>query len=65
MFSHAPKDYQCPLCIFVSGGETDFNKKSDIFFENENVVSFVSPKWWKNNPGNAIVIPRQHVENIF
>lgn len=30
-----------------------------------NVVAYMSPKWWVNNPGNVMVIPRKHVENIY
>ncbi len=28
-------------------------------------MAFVSPLWWINNPGNILVIPKQHVENIY
>lgn len=65
MFNHEPIEYQCPLCVIAKGGETELNKRSDIVFENSNVIAFVSPKWWKNNPGNVIVIPKIHVENIY
>lgn len=65
MFNHEPNGYQCPYCILASGNETDLNKQSDIVFQDDEVIAYVSPKWWPNNPGNVIVIPRQHVENIY
>jgi histidine triad (HIT) family protein len=65
MFNHQPDSYDCPLCVVAKGGETKLNKKSDIIFETEDIVAYVSPKWWKNNPGNVMVIPRQHVENVY
>ncbi len=65
MFTHEPADYTCPLCLVSKGGETELNRKSDIIFANESVIALVSPKWWKNNPGNVMVIPRKHVENVY
>jgi histidine triad (HIT) family protein len=65
MFNHEPNVYDCPLCVVAKGGETKLNKKSDIIFEDNTIVAFISPKWWKNNPGNVIVIPRQHIENVY
>ena len=65
MFNHEPKDYKCPLCIVAQGGETDLNKRSDIIYKNDTVVAYISPKWWVNNPGNVMVIPHKHIENIY
>ncbi len=65
MYNHEPESYVCPLCSTAKGIETDSNKKSDIVFEDECVIAYISPRWWKNNPGNVMVIPKKHVENIF
>ena len=65
MFNHEPKGYLCPLCVVAKGGETDLNKRTDVVFENEDVIAYISPKWWVNNPGNVMVIPRKHFENVF
>jgi len=65
MFNHEPSDYECPLCIFAKGGETDLNKRTDLVFEDDEVMTYVSPKWWANIPGNVMVIPRVHVENVY
>ncbi len=65
MFNHQPLDYICPICNLVNGKESEFNKLSDIVFENERILAFISPKWWPNNPGNVMVVPKSHFENIY
>ena len=65
MFNHEPKAYICPLCIFSGGAETELNKLSDIVFEDTEVIAFISPMWWPNNPGHVIIIPKIHVENLY
>lgn len=51
--------------MFVKGAETEFNKHEDVIFDNGRVRAFISPKWWPNNPGNVLVIPHEHIENIY
>jgi len=65
MYNHEPENYECPFCNLVNGKETEYNSKKDIVFEDNDVIAFVSPKWWVNNPGNVIVVPKKHVENIY
>ncbi len=65
MYNHEPEDYSCPLCTLSTGGETDYNKRSDVIYEDNDIMVFTSPKWWVNNPGNVMVIPKQHVENLY
>lgn len=65
MYNHEPKDYKCPFCAFAQGQETEMNKRTDIIFEDDFILAFISPKWWVNNSGNVIIIPKQHVENIY
>lgn len=65
MFNHEPKEYTCPMCVLAKGGETDLNKQTDIVYEDGDVIALVSPKWWVKNPGNILIIPREHVENIY
>lgn len=65
MFNNEPENYECPFCNFVAGNETEYNSKDDIIFENDYVLAFISPKWWVNNPGNVIVIPKKHIEHIY
>lgn len=65
MIHYAPSDYVCPFCQFISGKETEYNKFQDIVYQDNFTLSFLSPKWWKNNPGNLLVIPKKHYENIY
>lgn len=65
MHNHGPNGYECPFCLFIQGKESDYNKLSDIVYQDESVFAYISPKWWVNNPGNAIVIPKKHVEHIY
>ncbi len=65
MFNHEPDNYECPYCSNISGKESDFFKNADIVAENDLAFAFICPMTWKNNPGNVVVIPKQHIENIF
>jgi histidine triad (HIT) family protein len=65
MFNHEPEDYTCSFCLLVGGGEGKYNSQQDIIYKDELVTAFVSPRWWPNNPGNVIVIPNEHFENIY
>jgi len=53
MFNHEPEGYQCPFCNLRKGNETEYNSKRDIILDEEDVLAFISPKWWVNNPGNV------------
>ncbi len=65
MFNHEPEGYSCPFCNLLAGNETEYNSKRDIIWEDAEVLAFISPKWWVNNPGNVIVVPKQHIENVY
>ena len=62
---HAPEAYACPFCRLVGGVETDHNRRSDVVWQDAATTAFVSPKWWRDNPGHVIVIPNRHVENLY
>lgn len=65
MFNHEPENYNCPFCVVADGQETEYNKSSDIVYNDDTVMAWISPQWWPNNPGNVIVIPTEHIENIY
>lgn len=65
MISHAPTDYLCPFCDWLAGNETAYKQNNDIVYQDATTMAFVSPKWWVNNPGHVIVIPKQHHENLY
>jgi histidine triad (HIT) family protein len=65
MYNHAPADYRCPLCLLAQGTPDSWNTLDDIVLKDEQVLAFVSPTSWPNNPGHVLVIPIQHFENIY
>lgn len=65
MYNHAPTDYDCPFCRLAKGDSTGFTDQNDIVYRGDRVTAFVSLDWKVNNPGHVLVIPNDHVENIY
>jgi histidine triad (HIT) family protein len=66
MNNHAPSGYACPICKFIQRGvESEHNKIDDIVYQGNGTSAFISPKWWPNNPGHVMVVPKIHYENIY
>jgi histidine triad (HIT) family protein len=66
MYNHAPADYVCPMCAFVSGNpEPGWSIHEDIVLEDDQVLALISSRWWPRNLGHVILVPKQHFENIF
>jgi histidine triad (HIT) family protein len=67
MFRHAPENYICPFCHLVQGVEDQhvFSVQSDIIYRDKSVTAFISSHQWPRNPGNTIIVPNKHYENIF
>lgn len=67
MHNHEPEGYVCPFCLVAKGIENEhvYTKQDDIVFKNEYVTAFVASGWWKNNKGHIIIIPNEHIENIY
>lgn len=66
MYNHAPQDYVCPLCQIARGEPTPKGSaEADVIFRDDAVTVFVAGRWWRSNPGHVIVIPNQHVENLY
>ncbi len=67
MHNHAPADYICPICLGVSGVESEDTllRLTDIVYIDELVTAFINSFWIKNNPGHVIVVPNTHYENIY
>jgi histidine triad (HIT) family protein len=64
-FVHEPPGYECPFCGLLCGVETKNNALADVVWRDELTCAFISPKWWAGNEGHAIVIPVEHVENVY
>ena len=66
MYNHEPTNYICPLCQISKGQPTEKgNKEESVIFRDKFLTAFVSGKWWRSNKGHVIIVPNQHIENIF
>jgi histidine triad (HIT) family protein len=67
MFNHAPKDYNCPICIAIKGHENDDTliRQSDIVYKDDLVSAFISSFFIGKNLGHIIIVPNEHFENIY
>jgi diadenosine tetraphosphate (Ap4A) HIT family hydrolase len=62
---HEPPNYGCPFCAVVAGRESDVNARADVVFRDAQTTALISPKWWDAAPGHVIVVPNEHVENVY
>ncbi|MEJ2707145.1 MAG: HIT family protein [Anaerolineales bacterium] len=67
MYTHAPQDYKCPFCTIGRGSHkpTARFSPSDVIYHDGKVTAFIAYRQWPINPGNTLVIPNQHYENIY
>ena len=63
--SHAPPDYDCPFCRIVEGKGSERTRPEHVIRQYERVTVFMNPRWWENNPGNVLVVPNEHFENLY
>jgi histidine triad (HIT) family protein len=67
MYNHAPEDYRCPLCA-IANDEIEKGplfSPADLVHSSQYVYAMISAFQWPNNPGNVVVIPKAHYENIY
>jgi histidine triad (HIT) family protein len=55
----------CPFCEVASGRESEYTRRGDVVWRDAATTAFVSPRWWPNNAGNVLVVPNEHVENLY
>ena len=67
VYSHAPDGYICPFCLAVRHVENEhvLTRQTDIVWQDDSVTAFIGSHQWPNNHGHVIVIPNEHVENIY
>ena len=66
MYNHEPEKYSCPLCKISKGQETERgNQEESVVYRDKFLTVFIAGKWWRTNPGHVIIIPNQHIENIY
>lgn len=64
--SHEPSGYECPFCTIVAGGgEPPFTVHDDVVVQTAATTAWISSRWWERNAGHVIVVPNEHVENMY
>lgn len=66
MYNHEPKNYICPLCQIAKREKTEKGSQEEaVIFRDEFITAFIAGKWWRSNPEHVVIIPNQHIENIY
>lgn len=67
MPSHAPQNYNCPICLAIQGAESKdtFILQNDIIFKDEVAIVFLSSFKYSNHPIQPIISPIKHYENLY
>lgn len=67
MYSHAPKDYQCPICLGLQGieNESTLIRQTDFIYKDKDMSILMSSFYINKNKGLVIITPNEHFENIF
>ena len=65
--SHAPPDYRCPFCGIVVGEERPdiATTQSEVLARTDLVTAFVASHQWPNNAGDVLIVPNEHIENLY
>jgi histidine triad (HIT) family protein len=64
--THAPPGYECPFCAVVRGEDNlPWTVQGDVVRRDERTTAWINGRWWANNPGAVVVVPNEHVENIY
>jgi histidine triad (HIT) family protein len=63
MWNHAPRGYDCPFCRNLRTGEGKY--PIEILHRYDDVVVKMNPRWQPANPGAALVMPIEHIENVY
>lgn len=62
---HAPRGYVCRFCTIANGGDGPLTTQQHVVYRSDHMTAFVASHWWPANPGHVLVIPNQHVENLY
>jgi histidine triad (HIT) family protein len=58
---HAPDQYACPFCQIVDG----LLDPTGVVEPGAVVTTLISKWWFPRNPGHVLVVPNEHVENVY
>lgn len=64
-WSHEPAGYDCPFCRLQRGIHDEHSQPGDVVAVTDVAFARISPRWWPDNPGAVLVIPRAHHENLY
>jgi histidine triad (HIT) family protein len=67
MHNHAPQGYSCPFCAIAkqSAPESEMFAPTDVLYQDASVLALLGAFQWPNHPGNVVVLPCEHFENIY
>jgi histidine triad (HIT) family protein len=66
MHNHAPPGYVCPLCLIAKGLPTNRgDQEGDVVWRSNRTTALIAGKWWRANPGHVIIMPNEHIENLY
>ena len=63
--SHAPTGYECRFCRIAAGADGVRTTQQHVVLRTDDLTVFVASHRWPANPGNVVVIPNQHIENVY
>jgi histidine triad (HIT) family protein len=66
MFTHEPPQYACLFCRIISEAKANpIPPASDVIYQDELTTAFLGIWHWPKNPVDILVVPNQHIENIY
>lgn len=65
LYSHQPDEYDCPFCKLVNGENTRRSFQDDVVYRDEKSMAFLASKNWPNNRYHVLVVPTEHIENLY
>ena len=67
LVSHAPAGYVCPFCTLVQGDSNPatLSTAEEIVYQDDTLTALIGSHQWPRNPGNTIIVPNQHYENVY
>jgi histidine triad (HIT) family protein len=65
--THAPAGYVCPFCAVVRGESRPApgTQQDDVVLRTPTTTAWIGTRWWVNNQGHVLVVPNEHVENMY
>lgn len=52
--------YDCPFCLLQEGVQNELNQAGEVIAVTELAFARISPMWWPDMAGAALVMPRVH-----